>query len=116
MIFMKKLNGNQIESLKNKIEAEIPILGLSFNTPYEKEENGIPYIVLERYNYKMKIIYVIVPLSKEEQFVRISELEVITNKLLNSTDANFGYFGTCSFENDSAVYLYPTDHQIERLK
>lgn len=113
---MENLNGKQIESLKRKIEAEIPISGLFFNTPFENHENGITYIVLERYNYKMKIIYVVVPLHIEEQFVRLDELESITNKLLDSTNANFGYFGTCSFENDSAIFLSPTDHQIERIK
>lgn len=113
---MKNLNRKEIESLQRKIEAVIPISGLSFNTPMEQHENGITYIILERYNYLIKIIYVVVPLQIDEQFVRLDELEIIAKKLFDSTNANFGYFGTCSFENDSAIYLIPTDHQLERLK
>lgn len=113
---MKKLNSKQFESLKIKIETDIPLQGLSFNTPYEKNEGGIEFVVLERYRYNMKIIYVIVPLQLDEQFDRLSELERITKELCSRNDANFGFFGTCTFEDDVAIYLTPTDHQIERLK
>jgi hypothetical protein len=113
---MKKLSKKQIESLKNKIETSIPLQGLSFNSPFETSEAGIEYVVLERYSYNMKIIYVVVPLKLDEQFNRINELDRITKELCNRNDANFGFFGTCSFEGDVAMYLTPTDHQIERLK
>ncbi len=113
---MKKLNEKEIESLKIKITSELPILDLSFNDTLEKEENGIYYIILERYNYQMKIIYVVVPLSSEQQYDRIPELEGIAKKIVDSRGANFGYYGTCSFENEKAIVLHPTFHQIEILK
>ena len=113
---MEKLNTKQFESLKIKIETDIPLQGLSFNTPYEKSEGGIVFVVLERYCYNMKIIYVVVPLQLDEQFDRLFELERITRELCSRNDANFGFYGTCSFEDDIAIYLTPTEHQIEIIK
>ena len=106
---MKKLNSKQIESLKSKIETDIPLQGLSYNLPFEISEGGIEFMVLERYNYKMKIIYVVVSLELEEQFNRLNELEQITKKICNRNNANFGYFGTCSFVDDSSIYLTLTE-------
>lgn len=113
---MKKLNPKQIESLKNRIELDIPLPELSFDTTFTKSEDGIEFIVLNRYSQNMKIIYVVVSLELDEHFHRLNELERITKELCDTNNANFGFFGTCSFEDDSAIYLVPTEHQIERLK
>ena len=113
---MKNLNNQQIESLKTIIETTIPLQGLCFNTPFVKTDRGIEFVVCERYSYNMKIIYVVVPLQIDEQFDRLNDLERITQELCNMNDAQFGYFGTCTFENDLATYLTPNDHQIERLR
>ncbi len=113
---MKNLNAQQIESLKNLIEKEFPLQGLSFNTPYEMMSQGVQYLVLERYSFNFKITYVVVPLKKDEQFNKLQVLESIARDLCNVKDVNFGFFGTCVFKGDEATSLIPTDHQIERLK
>lgn len=113
---MKNLNNEQIESLKRMIETTLTLEGLCFNTPFEKTVGDIEFVVCERYSYNMKIIYVVVPLQIDEQFDRINDLERITRELCNMNNAQFGYFGTCTFENDVAIYLTPNDHQIERLR
>jgi len=113
---MQALNAKQIQSLQHKIEIEDPLQGLSFNTPYYKTEKNITFQVLERYNYNMKVIYVIVALEIHEQFNDFDELKSVTNILCRTKDANFGRFGTCSFENDEASFMALAEQQIERLK
>lgn len=113
---MKNLNTKQIKSLQNLIETNIPLDGLSFGESFEKSDDGIEFVVCERYNYKIKIIYVLVPLEINEQFDKLKQLEKTTRELCDLKDAQFGYFGTCTFENGVAKHLMPNDHQIERLR
>lgn len=111
---MITLNNSQKESLKNKINEVFPHEFLPFQDIYEKFQNGIDITVLVRGNEKIKIIYVIVPLKIDEQFNRLDTLKVITESICKTLNADFAYFGSCHFNEDSATYI-PTDkYQIER--
>lgn len=112
---MHPINTQQLESLKKIIEKEFTVEGQSFNTPYVMESIGINFVVLERYSYNFKLLYVIVPLKIEEQFDRLNDLESITRNMCIKKEANFAYFGTCTFIGNEAKYLTPTDYQIENL-
>lgn len=113
---MNQLNLKQVESIKEEIEIKFPVQGLTFNSTFHNEEKGIKFAVLERYSQNMKIIYVIVPLEKSQQFDRLNDLEIIARNLCEKRDVNFGFFGTCTFHGDTAIDLQPNeDHQIERL-
>lgn len=110
------LTQKQIESLKIEIEKKIPLEGLSFNDPYWKFENNIEFIVLERYNHKLKLIFLVVPLQQDKQFNRFQDLERFAKEITELSDANFGYYGTYYIKNDNSVTLEMQKNPIERLK
>ncbi len=102
--------------MMGKIREHFPMAGLVFNDPFEGSENNIFYTVFERYKYQLRIIYVVVALKLNEQFNRFDELESIARKITENKDADFGCFFTCSFDNNEAGEITPTDNQIRRLR
>ncbi len=101
------INSNQINSLKIKIQENDALIELAFSSSYDVFfEQNIKFILLERYNYKIKLVYVIVPLKLNEQFNNINELQNIAKKYFNNRNANIGYYGTCFFVSDNATSLH----------
>lgn len=109
---MLSLNQTQIQSLKNKIEKQFSIEGLSFNDQYEETERGITYQIIERSNHKLKIIYVIVAQRMDGQFDKFGELEKIASRICGTKAANLVCYTICSFDGNEAKYI-PPDYQIE---
>lgn len=102
---MKNLNELQLESLLQKISAKENLNELSYNTPVFKVLDDIDYCLVVKYNYQIKVIFIIVCLEIDQQFSKQDALKIIASKELELTNSNIAYFGTCIFDENDVFAL-----------